>query len=116
MKNFQPNRFCFSRAGGVVALIALGCLVTGCATSSPRPEPVEVLTPAPEQPIVKITRRENRIPEGAVLYCWEEPMVEYQRRYAGVSQDGDWYQPSYISVREVRSGKWRPCRPGEEPQ
>lgn len=68
--------------------------------SPPAPEPVVMSEAAP-------------IPQGVVAYCWEEPLVIYQDNGPGVDSDGNWYHPYYKAVREVRSGKWRPCRPGE---
>ncbi|MBP9839213.1 MAG: hypothetical protein KBC84_10955 [Proteobacteria bacterium] len=50
-----------------------------------------------------------RVPAGVVRYCWEEPMVEYQPNGPGVDEEGKWYHPSYLAVREVRQGRWRPC-------
>ncbi len=56
----------------------------------------------------------NRVPQGVVRYCWEEPMVEFEPNGPGVDASGKWYNPYYLAVREVRQGKWRPCRPGSE--
>ena len=58
----------------------------------------------------------NRIPRGVVRYCWEEPMVEFEPNGPGVDATGKWYNPYYLAVREVRMGKWRPCRQGSENQ
>ncbi|MFN8391985.1 MAG: hypothetical protein U0136_16970 [Bdellovibrionota bacterium] len=52
-----------------------------------------------------------RVPAGVVRYCWEEPMVQLEPNGPGVDAEGYWYHPSYLAVREVRQGKWRPCRP-----
>lgn len=56
----------------------------------------------------------NRIPKGVVRYCWEEPMVEFEPNGPGIDATGNWYNPHYLAVREVRMGKWRPCSPGSE--
>ena len=49
-------------------------------------------------------------PSGVVRYCWEEPMVQREHINAGLDQEGKWYNPSHVQVRQVRGGKWRPCR------
>ena len=51
------------------------------------------------------------VPPGVVRYCWEEPMVELERNGPGLDAEGEWYHPYYVAVREVRQGRWRPCRP-----
>ena len=51
------------------------------------------------------------VPPGVVRYCWEEPIVAFEQRGPGVDVDGRWYNPAYVAVREVRQGRWRPCRP-----
>ena len=52
-----------------------------------------------------------RIPAGVVRYCWEEPMVQLEPNGPGIDAEKYYYHPSYLAVREVRQGKWRPCRP-----
>jgi hypothetical protein len=52
-----------------------------------------------------------RTPAGVVRYCWEEPMVQLEPNGPGLDEEERWYHPSYLAVREVRQGKWRPCRP-----
>ena len=77
--------------------------MSGCAhiwDAPPSPEPLVVAEAAP-------------IPQGTVAYCWEEPLVIVQDNGPGVDSSGNWYHPYYKAIREVRSGKWRPCRPGE---
>lgn len=51
-----------------------------------------------------------RVPAGVERYCWEEPMVELEPTRPGIDSSGHWYHPSYLAVREVRQGRWRPCR------
>ncbi|HQH26211.1 MAG TPA: hypothetical protein PLP17_02355 [Oligoflexia bacterium] len=51
------------------------------------------------------------IPPGAVRFCWEEPMVQYEPNGPGLDVEGRWYAPSYIAVRKVKDGRWRPCQP-----
>ena len=51
------------------------------------------------------------IPPGAVRFCWEEPMVQYEPNGPGLDVEGRWYSPSYIAVRQVKEGRWRPCQP-----
>jgi hypothetical protein len=50
------------------------------------------------------------IPPGVVRYCWEEPIVEFQENGPGLDTEKKWYVPSYVAVRMVKQGKWRPCR------
>lgn len=70
----------------------------------------------PPRPEVKIeyVSQPARVPEGAVKYCWEEPVVEKQKERPGVNAEGTWYQPAHTAVREVRSGRWVACR-GQRP-
>ncbi len=49
------------------------------------------------------------VPPGVVRYCWEEPMVQFEPNGPGLDVDRRWYRPSYIAVREVKQGRWRPC-------
>jgi hypothetical protein len=51
------------------------------------------------------------VPPGVVRYCWEEPMVQFEPNGPGLDVEGRWYSPSYIAVREVKQGRWRPCSP-----
>lgn len=51
-----------------------------------------------------------RVPAGAERYCWEEPMVELEPTRPGIEPSGNFYHPSYLAVREVRQGRWRPCK------
>ena len=55
--------------------------------------------------------RPAEIPPGVVRYCWEEPLVQFERNGPGVDAEGEWYHPFYIAAREVRQGRWRPCAP-----
>lgn len=66
------------------------------------------VTPQTSQIVVD---RSATVPSGTVRYCWEEPMVQYEPNGPGVDTDGRWYHPSYLAVRQVRQGRWRPCRP-----
>jgi len=50
------------------------------------------------------------VPPGAVRYCWEEPMVEVYKEEPGLDSDARWYKPAHIAVREVKQGRWRPCK------
>jgi len=84
----------------LVLLSVLGIL-SGC---SPKPG----ITP--ETKYVSIERA-ARVPAGTVRYCWEEPMVEFEPNGPGLDEQGHWYHPAYLAVREVRQGRWRPCRP-----
>jgi hypothetical protein len=50
------------------------------------------------------------VPPGVIRYCWEEPMVELEPIGPGLDSDERWYQPAHIAIREVKQGRWRPCR------
>ena len=67
----------------------------GCSSS--KPEYIVVGKPAP-------------VPEGVVRYCWEEPIVAYQKVDPGIGDEGTWYYPAHVTERQVRGGKWRPCK------
>ncbi len=81
--------------------LVLSCVITGCGIISPRKPDVTYVT--------KVV--EASPPPGVVRYCWEEPMVQLEKNGPGLDVEGKWYHPSYIAVREVRNGKWRPCTP-----
>jgi hypothetical protein len=51
-----------------------------------------------------------KAPPGAIRYCWEEPIVELEPNGPGLDPAGEYYHASYLAVREVREGRWRPCR------
>jgi hypothetical protein len=76
-------------------------LLSACSTNTGTPEVQTVYvgydSPAP-------------IPAGVVRYCWEEPVVEFQENGPGLDADKRWYNPSFVAVRMVKQGKWRPCR------
>jgi hypothetical protein len=84
-------------------LLVLIFLVSGCGSLQhgevqPETRFISIERPAP-------------IPPGVVRYCWEEPIVAYEQRGPGLDIEGRWYSPAYVAVREVRQGRWRPCRP-----
>ncbi len=37
-------------------------------------------------------------------------MVQFQPRGPGLDSDGIYYHPAYVEVKEVKQGRWRPCR------
>lgn len=83
-------------------LLILFCLfISACSSSQPviKPETRYVVfdKPAP-------------IPPGVVRYCWEEPMVQLEQNGPGLDSDERYYRPAYVAVREVKQGRWRPCR------
>lgn len=49
-------------------------------------------------------------PPGVVRYCWEEPIVDYERVNPGLHSEGKWYNPAHLAVKEVRMGRWKPCK------
>lgn len=79
-----------------IAILTLLISVCGCSINQQA---------APEKIIQEATP-----PEGVIRYCWEEPIVDQQKVDAGLDMDGHWYRPGHIAVREVRMGRWRPCR------
>lgn len=109
------------KAGGVkfrvFCLAVFSGLSVGCSATTE-------LAPAQSEPLaidaINTEMREetlavgNRVPAGVVRYCWEEPMVEFEPNGPGVDAGGKWYNPYYLAVREVRMGKWRPCKPVSE--
>ena len=80
----------------VLALVAAGAF--GCNNNRINPETEYLTTEVPA-----------RVPPGVVRYCWEEPIVQLEPNGPGLDAEGRWYHPSYLAVREVRQGKWRPC-------
>ena len=52
------------------------------------------------------------VPEGAEKYCWQEPLIQYDKEGPGVDPEGNWYSHEHAAAREVKSGYWRPCSPG----
>ena len=81
------------------SLLLLAVLVSGC---SDKRIVTETRYLSVEQPA--------RVPAGVVRYCWEEPMVQLEPNGPGLDDAGHWYHPSYLAVREVRQGRWRPCK------
>lgn len=53
-----------------------------------------------------------RVPSGVMRYCWEEPVVDEEQHDAGLDARGIYWSPSYVAIREVRQGRWRPCKAG----
>ncbi len=49
-------------------------------------------------------------PPGVIRYCWEEPIVAYERVNPGLNSEGTWYNPAHLAVKEVRMGRWKPCK------
>ena len=80
------------------AILAAGAI--GCSS--------ERITPETEYLAMELPAR---IPPGVVRYCWEESMVQLEPNGPGLDEEERWYHPSYLAVREVRQGRWRPCRP-----
>lgn len=89
------------RFGCIAVIGASAAVMSGCTKAE---RPIE-----PQTQYVSI-ERPARIPPGVVRYCWEEPMVEFEPNGPGLDVEGKWYHPSYAAVREVRQGRWRPCR------
>lgn len=85
----------------VAQILSLGAFIFLGACSNATPEPHEV----------GIIAVPAAVPEGVIRYCWEEPMVKLEKNGPGLDEENRWYSPSYVAVREVRSGRWRPCQP-----
>lgn len=94
------NSMCFREL-----IVIITCLISfaACSASSVPEEEAETRYVVVQKPA--------RIPPGVVRYCWEEPMVVLEENGPGLDADGRWYRPSYVAVREVRQGRWRPCEP-----
>src|SRR4051812_29955709 len=86
--------------GGLGLAVAL--TVGGCTAHEERIQP--------ETRLITVDHA-VRVPPGVVRYCWEEPIVQFEPNGPGLDIESAWYHPSYIAVREVRQGRWRPCRP-----
>jgi hypothetical protein len=92
---------------GVKSMIALLSLtLAGCSSK---------LDPDREYVDYYYSGRPAQPPSGVLRYCWEEPIVDYESQGPGVREEGRWYYPSAVVVRQVRAGRWRPCevRPDE---
>lgn len=89
-----------------IATVALCCFLTGCSSTQ---------VSGQEYVDYYYVGHQAQPPAGVVRYCWEEPLVEYESQGPGVREEGRWYYPSAVVVRQVRSGRWRPCevRPDE---
>lgn len=84
-----------------LGIIFICLLFSACNSAVPtlRPETRDVVF---DKPAV--------LPPGAVRYCWEEPMVQLEQNGPGLDSDERYYRPAYVAVREVKQGRWRPCR------
>lgn len=83
-------------------LCCVSISMTGCSSQ-------DGLDPEKENIEYVFEGRPATPPAGVVRYCWEEPIVAYEPNGPGVDAEGRWYHPSYIAVREIRQGRWRPC-------
>jgi hypothetical protein len=96
----RKNTIIGRQSGVVILLLILNVMVfSGCASKQVVPETRYVVVDRPAE-----------IPPGVARYCWEEPLVEYERNGPGLDAEGEWYHPYYVAVREVRQGRWRPCK------
>ena len=89
-----------SRSVTSIIALLLSCLLFGCSSS---------LDQDREYVDYYYVGHQAQTPAGVVRYCWEEPLVEYESQGPGVREEGRWYYPSAVVVRQVRSGRWRPC-------
>ena len=90
------QKTCF-RYGIIICL----CVLAGCVGQHEKVSP---------QTRFVVVDRAAPVPPGVIRYCWEEPMVDLEPNGPGLDDEARWYHPSYFAVREVREGKWRPCR------
>ncbi len=67
--------------------------------------------PAEEERELVVIEVPSPAPPGVIRYCWEEPIAKFEATGPGLDSEGRWYHPYYVAVREVRMGKWRPCKP-----
>lgn len=91
----------------ILLLAAAGCGLSACSTAVEAPVGM-----VPETRYVVVDRAAE-IPPGVLRYCWEEPLVQFERNGPGLDAEGEWYHPFYVAAREVRQGRWRPCGPVE---
>ena len=84
-----------------VLFCCLSAILIGCSAGRPSSVPEGRSYVLVEKPAV--------VPPGVARYCWEEPIVHYEANRPGLDMEGHWYSPSYLAVREVRMGRWRPC-------
>ena len=96
-------KLCVTLCNSVLKIPFFCLLLSIPACSINKPQTPEVKTIVLEQPA--------DIPPGVVRYCWEEPIAKFERNGPGLDSEGRWYHPSYIAAREIRMGKWRPCKP-----
>lgn len=105
----KDGKFAQRKIYGLIA-VALIMQFCGCANFYRAPiasvPQAQVIASPPEYVIISTPAD---APSGIVRYCWEEPMVKYEHNRPGVNSENTWYQPAHVAVREVRSGRWRPC-------
>ena len=94
------NRYLSSQRFLIVLVSALLIATIGCASKKYVQPSAEYVT----------LEQSAKVPPGAIRYCWEEPMVELEPNGPGLDPAGEYYHASYLAVREVREGRWRPCR------
>lgn len=80
----------------------IGCSVG--STEQPAPPPTRVITK------YVVNSHEAPNPAGVERYCWEEPQAQRAQMGPGLDEEGRWYHPSYGALRQVRGGRWHPCR------
>ena len=86
-----------------IGMLGFLAFLSGCSSA-----PYGQVTPETRYISVE---RPAAVPPGVQRYCWEEPIVAYEPEGPGLDIEGRWYSPSYVAVKEVRQGRWRPCRP-----
>ena len=91
-------KICLKKTG----LVFVSLLLFSCSSSSKT-----VVVPQTKH---IVQQKAAVIPPGAVRYCWEEPMVEFEQNSPGLDSDGRFYRPAYTAIREVKQGRSRPCR------
>lgn len=94
----------------LMQLLIVGA-VAGCSTPEP-PAPGPIHS-GPVDFGVNVIGRPAQLPEGVATYCWEEPITRREANGPGLNAESTWYRPSYIAVRKIRQGKWRPCEPAK---
>jgi hypothetical protein len=93
----QRSKFVGILAGTAICSMLLSACSTNPGYVTPETRRVSIDRAAP-------------VPPGVLRYCWEEPMVQFQPKGPGIDSDGIYYHPAYVAVREVKQGRWRPCR------
>jgi len=88
----------------VASLGTSGCSAHKKAQHISTPHEV-ILSQLSQQPV--------RTAPGVVEYVWDEPMVDVIEVPPGLDPDGIYYRPAHQEVVEIRQGRWKYYRSGD---